>query len=133
VPLNSGTFVRAQFPDCPSVSPGGSPGTLVPLPHLQGVLGTVSVDKNALAILNANLIPLPDASVGCNFSLVNFNPASPDPTDPNRCYNAAISPSTYWREELFRIDQVLTDRFKVSFRYIHDAWDTTVLARSGAT
>ena len=127
-PLNSGTFVRAQFPDCPSVSPGGSPGTLVPLPHLQGVLGTVSVDKNALAILNANLIPLPDASVGCNFSLVNFNPASPDPTDPNRCYNAAISPSTYWREELFRIDQVLTDRFKVSFRYIHDAWDTTVLA-----
>ena len=24
--------------------------------------------------------------------------------DPNHCYNAAVSPSTYWREELFRID-----------------------------
>ena len=127
-PLNSGTFVRAQFPDCPSVSPGGSPGTLIPLPHLQGVLGSVSVDKNALAILNANLIPLPNApSYACNVTLANFNSASPDPTDPNRCYVAAISPSTYWREELFRIDQVLTDKFKVSFRYIHDAWDTTVL------
>jgi hypothetical protein len=38
-----------------------------------------------------------------------------------------VSPSTYWREELFRIDQVLTDKLKVSFRYIHDSWDTSVL------
>jgi len=126
-PLNSGTFVRSQYPDCPSVSPGSTPGTLIPLQHLQGVLGSVSVDKNALAILNANLIPLPNAPFGCNFSVVNFNSASPDPTDPNRCYNAAVSPSTYWREELFRIDQVVTDKFKISFRYIHDAWDTSVL------
>src|SRR6202142_2515986 len=36
-PLNGGNFVRAQYPDCPSVSPGGSLGTLTPLPHLQGV------------------------------------------------------------------------------------------------
>jgi hypothetical protein len=59
--------------------------------------------------------------------LPNYNPASPDPTDPNRCYNAAVSPSTYWREELFRIDHTLTDKLKVSFRYIHDSWNTTVL------
>ena len=128
-PLNSatGTFLRSQYPDCPSVEPGATAGTLVPLAHLQGVVGSVSVDKNALAILNANLIPLPNAPYGCNFSIANFNAASPDPTDPNRCYNASISPSTYWREELFRIDQVVTDKFKVSFRYIHDAWDTSVL------
>ena len=126
-PLIGGTFVRKQYPDCPSVSPGGSPGTLIPLPHLQGVLASVSVDKSALAILNANLIPLPNAPFGCSFSVVNFNPASPDPNDPNRCYNAAVSPSTYWREELFRIDHILNDKFKVSFRYVHDAWDTSVL------
>jgi hypothetical protein len=126
-PLNLPTFLRAQYPDCPSVSPGGTAGTLVPLPHLQGVLSTVSVDKNALAILNANLIPLPNAPFGCNFTLPNYNPASPDPSDPNRCYDAAISPATYWREELFHIDQTLTDKLKLSFRYIHDSWDTTVL------
>jgi len=130
-PLNLGTFVRAQYPDCPSVSPGSSDGTLIPLLHLQfgggfSPTGT-SVDKNALAILNSNLIPLPNAPYGCNFSLPNFNPARPDPTDPNRCYNVAVSPSTYWRQELFRIDHVLTDKTKLSFRYIHDAWDTTVL------
>ena len=32
-------------------------------------------DKNALAILNSNLIPLPNAPYGCNFSLPNFNSA----------------------------------------------------------
>ena len=100
--------MRAQYPDCPSVRRGGTPGSLIPLAHLQGplALASVSVDKNALAILNSNLIPLPNAPYGCNFSLANYNPASPDPTDPNRCYDAAVSPSTYWREELFRIDHV---------------------------
>jgi hypothetical protein len=130
-PLNSGTFVRTQFPDCPSVSPGSSAGTLTPQPHLQGGGGfspvATTVDKNALAILNSNLIPLPNAPYGCNFRVANFNPSSPDPSDPNRCYNAAVSPSTYWREELFRIDQVMTDKIKLSFRYVHDAWDTSVL------
>ena len=88
-----------------------------------------SVDKNALAILNSNLIPLPNAPFGCNFSLPNLNSdlSNLDPTDPNHCYNAAVSPSTYWRQELFRIDQVVTDTVKLSFRYIHDAWDTSVL------
>jgi Carboxypeptidase regulatory-like domain len=128
-PINAGSFVRAQFPDCPSVQPGSSPGTLAPLVHLQGplTLGSVSVDKNALAILNSNLIPLPNAPFGCNLSLANYNPASPDPTDPNRCYDTAVSPSTYWREELFRIDHALTNNLRTSFRYIHDSWDTSVL------
>jgi hypothetical protein len=128
-PLNTGSFSRAQYPDCPSVQVSGT-GGLSPLLQLQGpmALGTVGVDKNAVAILNSNLIPLPNAPFGCNLSLPNYNPASPDPSDPNRCYDAAVSPSTYWREELFRIDRILTDKFKVSFRYVHDAWDTTVLA-----
>jgi hypothetical protein len=127
-PLNAGSFLRSQFPDCPSVAPSGT-GGLAPLIHLQGpfTLGSVSVDKNAQAILNANLIPLPNAPSGCNLSLANYNPASPDPSDPYRCYDAPVSPSTYWREELFHLDHQLTDKLKLSFRYIHDAWDTSVL------
>jgi hypothetical protein len=127
-PLNTGSFLRAQYPDCPSVAPSGN-GGLAPLIQLQGpfTLGSVSVDKNAQTILNANLIPLPNAPSGCNVSLANYNSASPDPSDPFRCYDASVSPSTYWREELFHIDHQLTDKLKLSFRYIHDAWDTTVL------
>ena len=123
------TFSRQSYPDCPGylttvglnpvyyfeTQPNGAPGTF-----------NFGVDKNALAILNSNLIPLPNSATGCNYTL----PASTllDPTDPYRCYVASVSPSTYWREELFRIDQQIMPKVRASFRYIHDAWDTTVLA-----
>jgi Carboxypeptidase regulatory-like domain len=134
-PLGGGNFVRQQFPDCPSLPAQGQPGVLQALTHLEapsdpiGVESKVSVDKNALAILNSNLIPLPNAPYGCNFNLPNLNAnlSNLDPTDPNHCYNTSVSPSTYWREELFRIDQILTPNLKLSFRYVHDAWNTTVL------
>ena len=90
--------------------------------QINGAPASIGVDKNALAILQSNLIPLPNSPTGCNFVVTNL-----DPTDPNHCYNAAVSPSTYWREELFRIDQTVTEKIKVSFRYVHDAWDTSVL------
>jgi Carboxypeptidase regulatory-like domain len=128
-PIGGGGFVRAQFPDCPSI-----PGTNTALTHLQGAAvqgqaSAFSVNKNALAILNSGLIPLPNAPFGCNFALPNLavDFSNLDPADPNHCYNASVSPSTYWREELFRIDHDLTSKLKLSFRYIHDAWDTTVL------
>jgi len=119
-------FDRQKYPDCPALV--GTQKSLQPIYNLQGqqVAGspaTVGVDKNALSILQANLIPLPNSSVGCNYEVAN-----PDPTDPNHCYDAAVSPPTYWREELFRIDQVVTSKIRASFRYIHDSWDTTVLS-----
>ena len=120
-------FSRQQYPDCPSF--GGNPAQLQPLPNnnllgQQTSLGPTSfgVDKNALLMLQSNLIPLPNAATGCNFSVINL-----DPTDPNHCYNTVISPSTYWREELFHIDHQFNQKFKASFRYVHDAWNTTVL------
>jgi hypothetical protein len=119
------SFDRQKFPDCPSL--GGDPRHLQPIYNLlwqQNSLGpaTLGVDKNALAILESNLIPLPNSPTGCNFNIPNI-----DPNDPNHCYNTSVSPSTYWREELFRVDQILSSKIKASFRYVHDAWDTTVL------
>jgi hypothetical protein len=124
-------FNRQKFPDCPSL--GTNPAHLTPLYNLLGqqsggVPSILGVDKNALAILNANLIPLPNSPFGCNFKLPNFGPFQQDPADPNHCYSAAVSPSTYWREELFRIDHNISARLRATFRYAHDAWDTTVLA-----
>lgn len=122
-------FSRTSFPDCPSLPTVGVPSNkLTPLNHLVqpqagGHPSPNGVDKNALAILNSNLVPLPNSALGCNYAVANI-----DLTDPNHCYNAAVSPSTYWREELFRIDHDFTPMMKASFRYIHDAWDTTVLA-----
>ena len=122
---NSLSFSRQAFPDCPSL--GGDPAHLQPIynllgQQLTGSPATIGVDKNALAILQANFIPAPNSPTGCNFVVTNI-----DPTDPNHCYNAAVSPSSYWREELFHVDQTLTPKIRGSFRYIHDAWNTSVL------
>jgi hypothetical protein len=35
------------------------------------------------------------------------------------------SPTT-WREELIRVDHNLTDNYRLTFRYIHDSWQTVV-------
>jgi hypothetical protein len=125
-PPGGGAFNRQQYPDCPStpVAAGQSLGGFALDSRLPAnVIPAAYVNKNALAILYSNLIPLPNSSTGCNYSVAN-----PDPADPNHCYDAVISPSTYWREELFRIDHNVSDNTKLAFRYIHDAWDTTVLA-----
>jgi hypothetical protein len=127
----SSTFDRQQYPDCPSFGNLGSTHTEQAAYFLQGApsLGQsapLGVDKNARLILNSNLFPLPNSPVGCNYALPTATVLGPD--DPNRCYVASVSPSTYWREELFRVDHDLTQKLKVFFRYIHDDWDTTVLA-----
>jgi hypothetical protein len=130
-PPGTNAFDRKQYPDCPAsasingIFQGFSNGQIL------NVLPAGSVNKNALAMLDSNLIPLPNSSVGCSYRLPGFDPTSGvgklDPTDPNHCYTTVVSPSTYWREELFRIDHNLNTNTKLSFRYIHDAWDTTVL------
>ena len=113
-------FSRLQFPDCP-IDPRTSSGSLL-LPATNNDFGLIGIDKNALAILNSNLIPRPNSPSGCSYSIATLIPS-----DPNHCYTAAVSPSTYWREELARIDHQLTAKVKLSARYIHDAWDTSVL------
>ena len=107
-PGSGSTFNPSQYPDCPQ-----GPGT----PPTIG--RTVAVDYTSGAILNSGLIPLPNSSTGCN---------STNPSPLAHCYVASVSPPTHWREELFRIDHNLTDFQRLSFRYVHDSWDTVTLA-----
>ncbi len=102
-----------QYPDCPRIpQPDESAGN-----YMAG--REVGVGYLSKAILDSNIIPEPNSTVGCDTT---------NPTDLPRCYVTAVSPPTYWREELFRIDHVLTPNEQLAFRYIHDAWDTTTLA-----
>ena len=98
----------AAYPDCPL---GGN--------ARQYVGPTVPVDYISQAILNTGLIPKPNSSSGCN---------STTPSPLPHCYVASVSPATHWREELFRIDHDLTEHHRLSFRYVHDSWDTETLA-----
>jgi len=37
-----------------------------------------------------------------------------------------VASPTTWREELVRVDHNLTDNYRLTFRYIHDSWQTVV-------
>ncbi|MGA8734223.1 MAG: carboxypeptidase regulatory-like domain-containing protein [Terriglobales bacterium] len=103
-------FTRTAYPDCPAFGIDQNTGKPQTFPGNQ-----VPIDPNAQAILGTNIIPAPDATAGCN-------------STAGSCFDAVVSPSTYWREELFRIDHNITQNMRTTFRYIHDSWDTTILS-----
>jgi hypothetical protein len=134
--LGSFLFPVANFPDCPGVPNLGIPGfrqlfqssqpdgtflyNLLTTSHNNPTAG---LDPNALAILNQNLIPLPNSFTGCSSSLVGQN----DHTTGQQimpCYDAVISLPTHWREELLRVDHNFNPKVRLSVRAIHDSWDT---------
>jgi protocatechuate 3,4-dioxygenase beta subunit len=128
-------FKIASFPDCPGV-PSGSGAPIGYREMFYGVNGNTvtynnlafqniggGLDPNALAILNQNLIPLPNAAIGCTSSLVG----AVDHTTGQQitpCYNAVASEPTHWREELFRLDHNFNSKIHGTFRLVHDSWDT---------
>ena len=65
-----------------------------------------------MAILNTGVIPRANSTFGCNSTI-------------NSCYVGTVSPSTSWREELLRLDHSFTSSTRITFRGIHDHWDTT--------
>jgi hypothetical protein len=124
LPGTQTSFKRAQYPDCPAdaLPPGTTfPGNQLGNPNPNA--NTPSLNMQSITLMNS-LIPLPNSATGCNSSLVGQ-------TDVQTgqllipCYVAAISPPTYWREELGRIDHHFTDNLSLAFRYIHDSWNTT--------
>ncbi len=112
VPGGSPYFNPANYPDCPKGSAPGSGNTSYTIGN------RVDIDSISSALLNNGTIPLPNSSTGCN---------STNPSPLLHCYTASVSPPTHWREELFRIDHNLTANNRLSFRYIHDSWDTVTL------
>jgi len=105
-PTTLSASLRAQYPDCPTDSSSNIGRQLV-------------VDTMSASILNSGLIPEPNSASGCNST--NTSPLF-------HCYVGAISPATHWRDELFRVDHNLTDHERLSYRFVHDAWDTVTLA-----
>ena len=130
LPGTQTTFNRIQYPDCPSSRPLSTASIEPPATYYGNLLGatsgsvtTAQLNPASLTLLNS-LIPLPNSSTGCNSSLAGkVNQQTGQPFIP--CYVAAVSPPTYWREELGRIDYNISDKWQAAFRYIHDAWDTT--------
>jgi hypothetical protein len=114
---------KSLYPDCPVVGFNSNVGAY----NRSGYNGTTSgsatdqlpVDPTSQALLATNLLPAPNAVSGCNSTVST-------PSNP-ACYVASVSPSTTWIESLFRVDQNLSNTEILSFRFIHDSWNTTVL------
>jgi len=51
-------------------------------------------------------------------------PNTVDPTTGAAFFNSSPTQPTNWREELLRVDHNLTNSERLTFRYIHDSWDT---------
>jgi hypothetical protein len=114
---------KQQFPDCPVVFFFKDTSTFQRSSLNATSSGVFTdqlpIDPISQALLGTNLLPAPNSATGCNSTVSTpDNPA---------CYVASVSPSTTWREELFRIDHNLPASELISFRFIHDSWDTTVL------
>ena len=93
------------FPNCPGTDNGD--GTFNPY-VTGGVLNQIPNDPNDPNV-RALLALIPAANnVGDSGSFFIQSPGSP----------------TNWREELIKIDHNLTDKHRLTVRYIHDSWDT---------
>jgi hypothetical protein len=89
--------------DCPTDPRTGA--------KFDGSLGPLPIDANAAAILAE--IPVPNAPGSlCGQGIV-------------ACFNSSPAQSTTWREELVRVDHNFTPNERLTFRYIHDSWQTT--------
>jgi len=90
---------NGTFADCPinPVTGAQFPGNLVP------------IDPNAQDILAM----IPRANAGASVGCGGF-----------ACFVAAPSTPTYWREEMLRLDHNLTTGERLTFRYMHDSWNT---------
>jgi hypothetical protein len=98
-PFSAGTPVDTNaFPDCPTQL--GSGGLAFP---------NNVVPINATGKVLEGLIPSPNTT-NAGFPAVS----------------QIISTPTTWREELIRVDHNLTDNYRLTFRYIHDSWQTVV-------
>lgn len=89
---------------CPDVN-----GTMNDCPTGPGVSAAHTVVPTAVGTALLAIIPQANTTNG-GFPAVTETVASP----------------TTWREELVRVDQNLGDKYRFTFRYIHDSWQTSV-------
>ena len=103
-PAASTSFDTTSFPDCPYMPLSLANGLATPFPNnTLPNAGAFSSTANALL----GLIPKANGTNG-GFPAYIANPSYP----------------TDWREELIRIDHNLTETERLTFRYIHDSWNT---------
>src|SRR5579863_9074244 len=76
------------------------------------------VNPQSGAYFPGNQVPISNSTV-----VNGLLPLIPMPNSGPNSWFATPSLPTKWREELFRVDQNISDKVRATFRYIHDSWD----------
>ncbi len=90
------------------------PGTQCPV---QPQTVNAAVNPNAGQPFPGNQVPVDPNAAGL-LQLI------PQPSNGSANFRASPIQATSWREELVRIDHNLTDKQRLTFRFIHDSWNT---------
>jgi hypothetical protein len=93
------------FVDCPASGPAPDNGTYQESTYLP---------------FAGNQVPVTPAAAG----LLPLIPLATSDTAGAAIYNTNITLPTSWREELIHVDHNLNDHNRLTFRYIHDSWNT---------
>ena len=76
---------------------------------------------------NLNIVPAFQANAAVAAGLL-AEISEPTGANASTCvtcfFSASPAQPTHWREELVRVDHNFTDKARLTFRYIHDSWDT---------
>jgi len=80
------------------------------------------VDPNTGDPFNNNQLPFIDPNAQL---LLNMIPEPNVGSGADSIYAAAIGQPTHWREEMGRLDHDFNSKNRLTFRVIHDSWDTT--------
>ena len=105
-PSTYGPVSPAQYPNCPTFGDYNY--------NVAGLqLNQIQINPTALALLQTGLIPRANATSGCISAI-------------DSCYDATISPSTDYRQDLGRFDQALPHQSQFSIVVVHDHWNTVV-------
>jgi hypothetical protein len=102
--------------DCPTI--GG-----VATPDIAALPAFTASQSTAQALLT--MIPAPNGP-GASTCTPGSTLTDGVTSNPNPCFfTSSPAQTTDWREELIRVDHNFGEKFRATFRFIHDSWNTT--------
>ena len=90
-------------------------------PDANGTFNDCPINPATGTYFTGNTVPVDAANANAILAMI------PHANTTNGIYPAfaeTISPPTTWHEELFKIDHNLNDKTRLTFRYIHDSWNS---------
>lgn len=98
---------------CPLILPGQLPS-----------MADCPIDPTTGTRYSGNQVPVDTANAQAILAMIPQSNTSSLSCGGIACFAESPSQPGYWREELLRVDHNLSSKERLTFRYMHDAWNT---------